>query len=452
MPDDAVVVERGSLGLRIDSELTTAILRVVAGVAMEVMWLVGGLPRGYPDLTRTVLPMALTYAVINLGLVSVLHRRQKGYPSVLTVGLTVADNTIILLISSLTANVSSPVVAILLLVVVTNAARFGIRVAVVVAVGDSVALAVLCLTVPLPRLPLDHRLQLLGWWTWLLVGGAVMAGVIARAALEAERARDVARRQVQAEHLVLESERQARLEVETIEAGRRDFLRVITHEMRTPITSLGALGRALSGGGDRLQPDERAEALGLLQSHAAHLERMLQSVGDLAGTDGRGRRDRVVTSDIALRELVASAAHASAVETERLAVDLGPGTETIRSDSEKLRRILTNLLENAGRHAEGIIDVTATIQGGTFTIRVMDRGPGLRPEVAARAFEKGFSFGPERGASGLGLWIVTDLAGVLGGRVWAESRPGGGLTVCVSLPLPGNASGPVETTAEAQLP
>jgi signal transduction histidine kinase len=85
--------------------------------------------------------------------------------------------------------------------------------------------------------------------------------------------------------------------------------------------------------------------------------------------------------------------------------------------------------------------VDAARRDGRLVLRVADRGPGLRPDVAARAFEKGFSFGPERGSSGLGLWIVRELAGVLGGRVWAEARDGGGLMVTVEVPVPAVGDG-----------
>jgi signal transduction histidine kinase len=429
------------LAVRVDSELITAVLRLVAGTAMLVMWAVGGLPPGHPAVLAVALPLAELYAVSVLVAIVALHRATRRYPRTLTVALTGLDNAIILFIAALTGDVSSPVVAILLLVVTTNAARFGLRLAMAVAVVDAGVLAVLALAVPRPPTTLQHRLQLLGWWAWLLLGGAVIAGAIARAALVAERAGAAARRQIEADQTLLAAERDARRRLEEEEADRRDFLRVVTHEVRTPITSLGALTRALTRTGSHLDAAERQEMLALLQSHADHLERLLRGVGDLATATVRTRPDRLVLTEVDLGQLITSAAHAGGVEADRLIIEVDPHATVVRSDAEKLRRILTNLLENAGRHAAGPVEVDAARRDGRLVLRVADRGPGLRPDVAARAFEKGFSFGPERGSSGLGLWIVRELAGVLGGRVWAEARDGGGLMVTVEVPVPAAGDG-----------
>jgi signal transduction histidine kinase len=226
---------------------------------------------------------------------------------------------------------------------------------------------------------------------------------------------------------------------------------VITHELRTPITSIEALSRALAGGVARLDGPQREEALALVRSHADHLSHLLESVRDLATATVTGQQ-RVVLSDVALLDLVRTSASAAALDLDRLEIDLAEDTELIRTDAEKLRRILTNLLENAGRHSLEAVRLEAAIEGDVLALRVVDRGPGLTADVASRAFEKGFSFGTERGSSGLGLWIVRELAGVLGGKVWAEPRPGGGLVVHISLPVLRPVTGAHSSPAQALRP
>ncbi|MEY2590702.1 MAG: hypothetical protein QOJ67_2686 [Acidimicrobiaceae bacterium] len=419
--------------LLLDSELTTAVLRAAAGAAMVVLWLADGLADGY-GVAGPLIFAAMAYSLVIFAIVARRYVAGDPYPRLLTASLTLLDNAIILGLSAVTGGVSSLLVGVLVLVITTDAARFGVRLAVLCAIADSVVLLVMGLVVDEPHVELADRVRLIGWWAWLLIGGAVLAGMIARAAFEARHDRDVAQQQAAIDRMEREIERQARLELEAADADRREFLRVITHELRTPITSIGALSRALAAGAARLDGPQREEALSLVQSHADHLSHLLESVRDLATATVTGQQ-RTVLSDVALLDLVRTSASAAGLDAARLQIDLADGTELIRTDAEKLRRILTNLLENAGRHSLEAICVEARLDQRLLTIRVLDRGPGLTDDVASRAFEKGFSFGTERGSSGLGLWIVRELATVIGGRVWAEPRPGGGLIVHVSLPV-----------------
>jgi signal transduction histidine kinase len=118
-------------------------------------------------------------------------------------------------------------------------------------------------------------------------------------------------------------------------------------------------------------------------------------------------------------------------------VAVDPGLAVIRTDPDKTQRILTNLLENAARlsPADTPIEVRLARWDGMLELTVSDRGPGMSEEVASRAFDKFFGFGERRGSSGLGMWIVAQLADALGGDVEAKPRAGGGLAVAVRQPF-----------------
>ncbi len=414
-----------------DSELTTAILRVTAGAAMVALHLAGSLadPHG---VAGPALAAASVYATIALLVALRVGQQGAPYPRAFTTSLTVLDNVIICALSSITGGVSSPIVAILLLVITTIAARYGVRTAVVCAVADSVVLFVIGVAGDAPA-TVEDGLHLAGWWSWLLVGGAVIAGVTARAAFEYQAQLLTATHQGAVDRYERTLADQARRELEVAAIGRRDFLRVVTHELRTPITSIAALSQALERRPGAMSERERSEVLGLLQSHAQHLQDLLESVRDLAA-DTPGEDPSLHLSDIDLESVIRSSASAALLPTERLALAIGDDIRIYRSDREKLRRILTNLLENAGRHSRDEVEVEVRRVDADVVFEIRDRGTGMTEEVARHVFDKGFSFGQHRDSSGLGLWIVSELVQALEGTVEALTREGGGLTMRVTLP------------------
>ena len=119
--------------------MTTAVLRVTAGAAMVVLYLLDALPDGH-GFAGLALGAAAVYSGLVFAVIARTFVRGDGYSAALVASLTVLDNVIILGLAALTGGVGSLIVAILLLVVTTNAARYGIRVAVVMAVADSVVL------------------------------------------------------------------------------------------------------------------------------------------------------------------------------------------------------------------------------------------------------------------------------------------------------------------------
>jgi two-component system OmpR family sensor kinase len=123
-----------------------------------------------------------------------------------------------------------------------------------------------------------------------------------------------------------------------------------------------------------------------------------------------------------------------------LEVRAGDGTMDVIGDEARLRQILTNLLGNALTHtpADAPVTVRLTPSADKVRIDVIDGGPGLSPEDAARVFERFYRADSSRtrtsGGSGLGLSIVQALAAAHGGRVTVHSEPGNGATFTVTLP------------------
>jgi signal transduction histidine kinase len=226
-----------------------------------------------------------------------------------------------------------------------------------------------------------------------------------------------------------------------------------------------ALARALTREAVSSSPDERDAILELMQSHARHLGSMLAEVREVAVTESLSIERQLDLVDVYVPELIWTAGAAAAVPHERLVLDIEAGLNVLRTDSQKLQRIVANLLENSFRHSppdsplEVRVRRTSGRPGGEgvsprmVELAVLDRGSGIPPELATRAFEKFAGFGPNR-SWGLGMWIVSQFVWTLGGTVGVESRAGGGLVVWARFPessmLPGGVFGlPDEPDADA---
>jgi two-component system sensor histidine kinase MtrB len=110
----------------------------------------------------------------------------------------------------------------------------------------------------------------------------------------------------------------------------------------------------------------------------------------------------------------------------------------VDADVRRLDRILGNLLDNARLHAAGAaVEVRVAKTGGSATVTVADRGPGVLPEALDHLFDRFYKADPSRhsGSSGLGLAIAAEHAALLGGGLRAANQEGGGLAVTLSLPV-----------------
>jgi two-component system sensor histidine kinase KdpD len=105
-----------------------------------------------------------------------------------------------------------------------------------------------------------------------------------------------------------------------------------------------------------------------------------------------------------------------------------------------LHQVLNNLLSNADKYSETgkPIDIVISSRGGTVTVKVMDRGPGVKPgevEMIFESFYRSQTTARQAGGKGLGLTVCKRLVEAMGGTIWVRNRRGGGLEACFSLPV-----------------
>ena len=201
---------------------------------------------------------------------------------------------------------------------------------------------------------------------------------------------------------------------------RTEMLAGVSHDLRTPLTRLRLALAILP------KTPELAADIADMTADTDEMERMI--AGYLAFARGEGAEQAQLIDLSSLLEDVASAARrtGAVVELEspaRLAVHLRP---------DAARRAITNLVDNARRHA-GRIRLSAQPQGRSVSVVVDDDGPGISPERRESVF-KPFESGADHG-TGLGLTIARDIARAHGGEIHLEQSPLGGLRARMRLPV-----------------
>lgn len=294
------------------------------------------------------------------------------------------------------------------------------------------------------QIPPLHRFTIAEEENWVALAAFVIAAIVsstvaglARArAVEAERRREEADRALaELEGLTRERDRMQAEAVEAEAVRRSDelktvLLRSISHDLRTPLTSIIAGGTAL--GSETLTQKERAELSEGIVGEGTRLSRLVENLLDLSRLEaGKAEPHR---GPVDLAEVLDAARRGQGKgESIRLAIDAD--LPMVEVDAAQLERAFANLLENAVRYGGGRpVLVRSRLVGGNIVVRVVDQGPGI-PEGEWRRIFEPFQHGDAANVgSGLGLAIAKGFIEASGGEIAVESLPGQGTSFVVTLP------------------
>lgn len=204
--------------------------------------------------------------------------------------------------------------------------------------------------------------------------------------------------------------------------------RRVAHELKNPLTPMRFALRTLQ----RAVPDrpEAREALEVMEAESARLEELARTFAQL------GRMPEGPPSDVDLRELLDYLLRTHLPPQVASWLEAPDALPCVRGHHDALSRAFANLLLNAGEAVTaaggGAVRVELREAGAEVEVRVLDDGPGIRPEHVERVWEPDFTT-KSRG-TGLGLALVRQTVQAHGGRVWARNRPGGGAEFGVALP------------------
>ena len=228
-------------------------------------------------------------------------------------------------------------------------------------------------------------------------------------------------------------------EAEAANQAKSAFLATMSHEIRTPLN--GVLGMAQAMAFDELGPVQR-ERLDVIRHSGEALLAILNDLLDISKIEAGRLELESIAFDLSEVVNSATASFSAMAATKGLALDVSlAGAEgTYRGDPTRLAQIIVNLVSNAIKFtSKGGVRVTAALEGGDLVVTVADSGPGIAADVLGRLFQKfvqaDSSTTRRFGGTGLGLAICSELASLMGGRIWAESRDGQGAQFIVKLPL-----------------
>jgi Osmosensitive K+ channel histidine kinase len=229
--------------------------------------------------------------------------------------------------------------------------------------------------------------------------------------------------------------REARQAHDLREANRLkdEVLATVSHDLRTPLTSIKLLAQASAGRGD--------PAASTIEQQADRLSRMVSNVLDLSSIrSGTVRLEMELnTAEDVIAAAVAQAQGGLNGRSLVTRVDIDEPELVARFDFVQTLRILGNLIDNALRYSPpgGVVEVAAAREGPCIALHVIDAGPGVPEEERDRIFEAFYRprrQAPDAGSSGLGLSIAQRLAELQDGSVVYQPRPGGGSIFTVRFP------------------
>jgi two-component system sensor histidine kinase BaeS len=228
-------------------------------------------------------------------------------------------------------------------------------------------------------------------------------------------------------------------ELEDSRGSHRAFLLSISHDLRTPLTTIRGYAEALADGTlDDGDPDGRSRAAAVITGEARRLERLVGDLLDLSRLDSR--QFSLHAQDCDAFDVVRDAASAFTPQAVELGLDLRvlPG-DPVRAhlDRDRLGQIVANLVENALKYATSTIEVSTVVHDRELTISVTDDGPGIPEGDADNVFTRLYTARGTPGRSvgtGLGLAIVQELAVAMGGHARADNPAPGGARIAVRLP------------------
>jgi signal transduction histidine kinase len=227
-----------------------------------------------------------------------------------------------------------------------------------------------------------------------------------------------------------------------IEQLRSDFVSTVSHELRTPLAAIYGAALTLQRDDVRLEDSQRSGLLDVISREADRLARIVNDILWASRLDSGQMGITIESCDAeALTTQVADALRAHAPAGTFLEVGAEPGLPAVAADPDKLRQVLTNLIDNAVKYSPdgGRVEVSVARVGNRIRFRVRDAGLGVPPAEQARIFEKFFRLDPQLtrgvGGTGLGLYICRELVERMHGRIGVDSDGRTGSTFWVELPV-----------------
>lgn len=216
------------------------------------------------------------------------------------------------------------------------------------------------------------------------------------------------------------------------------LISTIAHELRSPLTGVKGFSSTLLRRWDQFTEEQRLTMLEAIDADADRLTRLITDLLDVSRIDtGKLRIHEVPLETRTILARHVARAVAAGHDQATFTITVADGAEEVYADSDRLDQVLSNLVENAIRHGQSTVDLTAaprTVDGEKgVTISITDDGPGIPTEQRRAVFSR-FWHGPSGTGTGLGLYIVKGIVEAHGGFAEIDDASGGGAVVRIFLP------------------
>ena len=233
-----------------------------------------------------------------------------------------------------------------------------------------------------------------------------------------------------------------------VEQMKSEFVANVSRELRSPLTSIYGFAETLLRDDILFGEEERATFLGYIASEAGRLTAIVDRLLSVARLDAGDLQVHLAPTDVGtlVREVVSTVEHTQTTDDHRFVLELPPEPLEAYADPEKLRQIVTDLVENAVKYSPdgGAVTVTARRRDDSVEVRVDDEGIGVPESERNLIFSKFYRAESEArdlasGGTGLGLFIAKELLAAMRGRIAVFPREERGSSFVFTLPLAGQA-------------
>lgn len=231
-------------------------------------------------------------------------------------------------------------------------------------------------------------------------------------------------------------------ELKKLDLEKDRFISIASHELKTPMTAILGFSQLLSIDKIAEDTETRHKYLNIIQSEIKRLNKLITNILDLSRIDLGTMKFTIVNIDLSqfMEEIRSEMEQRAREKNLILEFNLDKNLQNLKTDKEKLKEILINLIDNAIKYTEkGKIIVNAQKQNNFIKFSVSDTGIGIPKEAYKKLFTRFYQVESpltrKVGGSGLGLSICKELVEALGGKIWFKSKVGKGTTFYFALPL-----------------
>ena len=231
-------------------------------------------------------------------------------------------------------------------------------------------------------------------------------------------------------------------EERVLEELRADFVSTVSHELRTPLAAIYGAALTLQREDLRLDEDQREKLLAMISGESDRLARTVNDILWASRLDAERLQVSIGSHDAEeLTRTVIDAARVHKPDEIELSLSLEPGLPPVAADPDKVRQVLTNLVDNAIKYSPdgGPVEVEVTCREHALCFSVRDEGLGIAQAEQRRIFDKFYRVDPNLtrgvGGTGLGLYICRELVRRMNGTIWVDSREREGSRFTFELPV-----------------